>query len=67
MSGGGYAVVSAEGLEIATASDCSAYDAEFVALACDLRAPLGTLDKAGLEAFPETAVTPPRFLADPAP
>ena len=63
MSGGEYAVVSADVLEIATISSCSAYDAEFVALARDLGSPLVTLDKAVLDAFPETAVAPARFLS----
>jgi len=67
MSGGEYAVVSAEVPEIQAASSCSAYDAEFVALARELGAPLVTLDKAVLDAFPETAVQPSRFLAAPAP
>ena len=67
MSGGEYALVSAEVLEIATISSCSAYDAEFVALARDLGVTLVTLDKAVLGAFPETAVAPSRFLGAPVP
>ena len=67
MSGGEYAVVSAQVLEIATAASCTAYDAEFVALARDLGVTLVTLDRAVLDAFPETAVAPSRFLAAPVP
>lgn len=61
MSGGEYAVVSADVLELAASSTCSAYDMEFVALARDLGVPFVTLDKAILEAFPATAVPPSRF------
>lgn len=63
MSGGEYAVVSADVLELAASSACSAYDAEFVALARDLGVPLVTLDEAVLAGFPDTAVSPRRFLA----
>jgi predicted nucleic acid-binding protein len=62
MSGGEYALVSAGVLELAISSGCSAYDAEFVALARDLGAPFVTMDKAVLAAFPDTAVAPARFL-----
>lgn len=63
MSGGEYAVVSAYVLELAASSSCSAYDAEFVALARDLGVPLVTLDEAVLAAFPDTAAAPSRFIA----
>lgn len=63
MSGCEYAVVSAAVLSLAASSTCSAYDAEFVALARELGVPLVTLDKAILAGFPETAVPPDRFLA----
>ncbi len=64
MSGGEYAVVSAEVLELAASTSCSAYDAEFVALARDLGVPFVTMDKALLAAFPDTAVAPARFARD---
>jgi len=63
LSGGEYAVASAEVLILAASSACSAYDAEFVLLARSLGVPLVTLDGALLESFPETAVSPARFLA----
>ena len=56
-------VPSDDVLELAASSGCSAYDAEFVVLARSLRVPLVTTDKELLEKFPETAVTPERFLA----
>lgn len=62
MSGGEYHVGSADVLDLAIRAKCSAYDAEFVVLARELRVPLVTTDKELLEKFPETAVTPERFL-----
>ncbi|KAA3656617.1 MAG: PIN domain-containing protein [Chloroflexi bacterium] len=47
---------------LAKASNCSAYDCEFVALAQELQVPLVTVDKKVLREFPETAVTPQQFL-----
>jgi predicted nucleic acid-binding protein len=58
-----YDVASDDVLELAASSGCSAYDAEFVVMARDLRVPLVTTDKELLEKFPGTAVTPERFLA----
>jgi predicted nucleic acid-binding protein len=63
MSGSEFDVASDDVLELAAASGCSAYDAEFVVLARDLRVPLVTTDQKLLEKFPETAVSPERFLA----
>lgn len=57
-----YDVASDDVIELATSSGCTAYDAEFVALARELRVPLVTTDRELLEKFPETAVTPERFL-----
>jgi predicted nucleic acid-binding protein len=49
-------------LELAAASNCSAYDCEFVALAKELGVKLVTLDKQILAEFPETAIAPDKFL-----
>lgn len=43
-------------LELVRASDCSAYDCEFVALAAQLDTRLVTMDKKLLRAFPARAV-----------
>ena len=58
-----YDVASDDVLDLAASSGCSAYDAEFVVMARDLRVPLVTTDRELLEKFPETAITPERFLA----
>jgi len=63
MSGSEFDVSSVDVLELALTSGCTAYDAEFVVLARDLRVPLVTTDKDLLEKFPETAVSPERYLA----
>jgi predicted nucleic acid-binding protein len=49
-------------LELTRASNCSAYDCEFVALAKELGVKLLTLDTQILAAFPETAISPEHFL-----
>ena len=64
MSGGEYAVASGDVLSLAASTACSPYDAEFIVLARDLGVPLITTDKLLLESFPDTAVSPPRFLGD---
>jgi predicted nucleic acid-binding protein len=56
-------VASDDVIELATSSGCTAYDAEYVVLAQELHVPLVTTDRELLEKFPETAVTPERFLA----
>ena len=58
-----YDVASDDVLDLAASSGCSAYDAEFVVMARDLRVPLVTTDRELLEKFPETAITPERLLA----
>ncbi|MBP7706852.1 MAG: type II toxin-antitoxin system VapC family toxin [Candidatus Aminicenantes bacterium] len=63
MAGREFHVASDDVLDLAAASDCSAYDAEYVVLARGTRLPLVTTDKELLEKFPGTAVTPEMFLA----
>jgi predicted nucleic acid-binding protein len=63
MSGGDYAIVSGNVLSLAASSACSAYDAEFVVLARETGVPLVTTDRRLLESFPETAVSPDRYLS----
>jgi len=52
-----YEVSSYEVLRLASESTCSAYDCEFIAAAHDLKAPLITVDKELLRAFPAVAVS----------
>lgn len=56
-----YRVPSAQVLDLAARSGCTAYDCEFVALARELGVPLLTADKAVLKAFPVVALTPEAF------
>jgi len=44
------------------ASDCSAYDCEYVALAQDLDVPLVTTDRQVLREFPKIAVSLEKFV-----
>lgn len=62
LSGREYFVPAARVLRLLVKSPCSAYDCEFVALAHVLGARLVTSDKEVLRAFPDTAVTPDRFV-----
>ena len=48
-------------LKLVLASDCSAYDCEYVALAQDLGVPLVTTDQQVLKAFAKTAVSLEEF------
>jgi predicted nucleic acid-binding protein len=48
-------------IKLVLASDCTAYDCEYVALAQDLGVPLVTTDKQILRAFPKTAVSLEKF------
>lgn len=59
----GYEVASAHILQLASASHCSAYDCEFVALAKLLNIPLITADKKIIQAFPHIAQTIEGFIA----
>jgi predicted nucleic acid-binding protein len=56
MHGREVQAVSHRVLSLATASNCSAYDCEFVALAQDMGIPLVTADRKILEQFPEVPV-----------
>jgi predicted nucleic acid-binding protein len=49
-------------LELTQISNCTAYDCEFVALAKELGVKLVTLDKQILAQFPETAISPDKFV-----
>ena len=49
-------------IKLVMASDCTAYDCEYVALAQDLGVPLVTMDKQLLKAFPRTAVSLENFV-----
>ncbi|HEX9167236.1 MAG TPA: type II toxin-antitoxin system VapC family toxin [Gemmatimonadales bacterium] len=50
-------------LHLVSASPCSAYDCEYVALGEALRVPLVTSDRQVLRHFPEVAISPDGFLA----
>ncbi|MFN2317133.1 MAG: type II toxin-antitoxin system VapC family toxin [Gemmatimonadales bacterium] len=63
LAGREFTVPGARVLEMVAASDCSAYDCEYVALAEELAAPLVTADRQLLRAFPERAISPKDFVA----
>jgi predicted nucleic acid-binding protein len=56
-----YSVPTERVIKLVLASDCSAYDCEYVALAQDLGVPLVTTDKQLVKAFPKTAVALDKF------
>ena len=56
LAGSEFEVDSLAVLQLVRDSDCSAFDCEFVALANKLNAPLVTVDKKLLKAFPARAV-----------
>jgi predicted nucleic acid-binding protein len=62
LGGREYEVPSAPVLELAQASECSAYDCEFVHLAQELGVKLVTSDKKVLRVFPEIALSPQAFV-----
>lgn len=53
---------SAQVLQLALDSGCTAYDCEFISVAQELDAPLLTYDKALLTAFPQVARSVPSFI-----
>ena len=55
-------VDSQDVLALASHSNCTTYDCEYVALANALGVPLVTTDRAVLKAFPTRAMTPVEFL-----
>ena len=56
-----YSVPTERVIKLVLASDCTAYDCEYVALAQDLGVPLVTTDKQILRAFPKIAVSMDKF------
>lgn len=62
MAGQEYSVSSLDILRLAAASQCSAYDCEFVGLAMELRVPLVTMDQMILAEFPGTAIRLDEFV-----
>jgi predicted nucleic acid-binding protein len=58
-----YDIISAQVIQLAAASGCTAYDCEFVALAQNFALPLVTMDKQILRTFPQTAVALEHFAA----
>ena len=57
----GYTVPTERIMKLVLASDCTAYDCEYVALAQDLGVPLVTTDELILRAFPKNAVPLEKF------
>jgi predicted nucleic acid-binding protein len=64
MRGKARIVNSLHVINLVAASNCSAYDCEFVALAHELNVPLVTFDKKILREFGDTAVSPQQFLTN---
>lgn len=56
MAGHEYAISSLDILRLATISQCSSYNCEFVALALELKIPLVTMDERVLAEFRGTAI-----------
>ena len=61
LRGKEYEVSSYEVLRLASESNCSAYDCEFIATANDLKVPLITSDKLLLKEFPAIAMSLSKF------
>ena len=62
MRGNEYSLSPRQILDLAFASACSAYECEFVALAKELDLKLVTLDRQILAHFPDTAISPEKFV-----
>lgn len=62
MRGQEYETASPQVLSLASASRCSAYDCEFVALAQDLGVPLVTVDRQILREFPACSIALESFV-----
>lgn len=62
LSGNEFVVESAQVLELAYLSGCTAYDCEFVFLAEKLGVPLLTTDSKLLRSFPQTALSIDQFI-----
>jgi predicted nucleic acid-binding protein len=56
-----YSVPTERIIKLVLASDCTAYDCEYVALAIDLGVPLVTADRQILKSFPKIAVSLEKF------
>ncbi len=65
MQGGQFDIPSLEILTVAGKYDCSAYAAEYAALALEQGVPLVTMDKVYLHKFPAIAMKPERFIRMP--
>jgi predicted nucleic acid-binding protein len=63
LAGAEYAVDSAAVLQLVAASDCSAYDCEFIALAMQLQTRLVTMDGKLLKSFAQTTQALPKATA----
>jgi predicted nucleic acid-binding protein len=64
LRGREYEVSSNNVLRLASESQCSAYDCEFVTIAKDLKVPLITVDRQLLRTFPNIAVSLEKFCQD---
>jgi predicted nucleic acid-binding protein len=62
LAGNEFSVSGERVLQLVAASQCSAYDCEYVALAQELQAPLITWDREVVRQFPKVAVSPKSFL-----
>jgi len=63
LSGGETEVSSADVMNLVATTGCSAYDAEYVAVAKSFSVPLVTSDRRLCEKFPAVAVSPVEFLS----
>jgi predicted nucleic acid-binding protein len=63
MQDGEYEVTSLQVLSLASISDCSAYDCEFIALGQDLGVPVVTSDRKVLKTFPSDTMSIDEFVS----